>query len=107
MFKKPSSRMCFPAAAAFAASMLAACVVAPPRGVVFVRTRPPAALVEVRGTAPGPGHVWISGYHAWQGGAYVWIPGHWDRAPHTRAVWVSGTWKHHRDGWYWVDGHWK
>lgn len=107
MIRGPSFRMCFPAAAAFAVFLLGACVVAPPRGVVYVRTPPPAAIVEVRGSQPAPDHVWIAGYHAWQGGAYVWVPGHWDRSPHARAVWVSGRWKHNRDGYYWVEGHWK
>jgi WXXGXW repeat (2 copies) len=97
----------FAATALFAGAILTACVTAPPRGVVYVRTRPPAAIVEVRGAAPDADHVWISGYHAWRGGDYVWVPGHWDRGPRPRAVWVNGQWKHHRDGWYWVDGHWK
>ena len=95
------------AAALFSGSILTACVSAPPRGAVFVRTRPPAVIVEVRGVAPSSDHVWIPGYHAWRGGDYVWVPGHWDRGPHPRAVWVNGQWKHHGDGWYWVDGHWK
>jgi hypothetical protein len=107
MIRRPSFRMCLPAAAAFATFLLGACVVAPPRGVVYIRTPPPATLVEVRSSAPGPDHVWIAGYHAWRDGVYAWVPGHWDRAPHPRAVWVSGKWRHHRDGWYWVEGHWK
>ena len=95
------------AAALFSGSILTACVTAPPRGGVYVRTRPPAAIVEVRGTAPDADHVWIRGYHAWRGGDYVWVPGHWDRGPRPRAVWVNGRWKHHGEGWYWVDGRWK
>ena len=107
MNRRPSFRKCMLGATAFATFLLTACLVAPPRGAVFVRTRPPAAIVEVRGTTPGPGHVWIAGYHTWRGSEYVWVPGHWDRGPHPGAVWVNGQWKHHRDGWYWVDGHWK
>lgn len=95
------------AAALFTGSILTACVSGPPRGAVFVRTRPPAAIVEVRGVAPAPDHHWIPGYHAWSGGDYVWVPGHWDRAPHPRQVWINGQWKQHRDGWYWVEGRWK
>lgn len=105
-------RKCFPAlkltaAAFFAAATLSACVSSPRRGVVYVRTRPPTEIAEVRGPAPGPGHVWVRGYHAWRGGDYVWVPGHWDHVPRPRAVWVDGRWKQDRDGWYWVDGHWK
>ena len=102
---KSSSGMKLTAAAFFAAATLSAC--ASSHRHVYVRTRPPTAIVEVRGSAPGPDHVWVSGYHAWRGGDYVWVPGHWDRVPRARAVWVDGRWKSDRDGWYWVDGHWK
>ena len=104
---KPFPGLKLAAAALFAGSILTACVGGPPRGVVFVRTAPPAAFVEVRGVAPGPDHVWIGGYHAWRGGEYVWVLGQWDRGPRPRAVWVNGQWKHHGDGWYWVEGRWK
>lgn len=107
MNRTPSFRMCSLGAATFAAALLSSCVVAPPPGAVFVRTRPPVDVVEVRGVAPGPGFVWISGYHAWRGGVYVWVPGRWEARPHARAVWVSGRWRQHRNGWYWVEGHWK
>ena len=81
MKRTSSFRMCFPGAAAFAVALLSSCVVAPPPDAVYVHTRPPAAIVEVRGVAPGPDHVWIAGYHAWRGGAYVWVPGHWEARP--------------------------
>lgn len=32
---------------------------------------PPPARLEVYGVAPGPGFVWVTGYHAWRGGRYV------------------------------------
>ena len=107
MNMKTFSRMKLLAASLFTGAILTACVVAPPHGGIYVRTAPPAAIVEMRGVAPGPDHAWIEGHHVWRGGAYVWVPGHWDRAPHPRAVWVNGQWKHHRDGWYWDEGHWK
>ena len=107
MNPKPSFQRCIPAAAAFAAFFSTACVVAPPPGAVYVHTAPPASVVEVRSVAPGPDFVWISGYHAWRGGAYVWVPGRWDARPHPHAVWVTGTWRHHHNGWYWVEGRWK
>ena len=94
-------------AAVFTGSILTGCATTPPRGTVYVRTRPPVAMVEVRGSAPDPDHVWIPGYHAWRGSDYVWVPGHWDRGPRPRAVWVNGQWKQNRYGWYWVTGHWK
>ena len=75
---------------------------------VYVRVGPPRAIVEVRGVAPSPRHVWLAGYHRWDGGAYVWVPGRWELAPAHYRAWVPGHWVHHaRQGWYWVDGHWR
>ena len=77
-----------------------ACATAAPRGRVYVRLRPPAPA--------GPGYVWIPGYHAWNGRAYVWHPGRWDRAPRRNARWVPARWVHDgRNGWYLVEGHWR
>ncbi len=74
---------------------------------VYVRVGPPAVRVEVRPVAPSPRHVWIGGFHRWDGAAYVWVPGRWEIAPRTHAVWVPGHWRHTRHGWYWVPGHWR
>jgi hypothetical protein len=63
--------------------------------------------VEVVGTAPGPDFVWIRGYHVWNGNAYHWQSGRWERRPHSNASWVDGKWNHTSKGWYWRDGHWK
>ncbi len=74
---------------------------------VYVRIGPPAAVVETRVAAPGPRHVWVAGYHRWNGQAYVWVPGRWTLPPAHRHKWVAGHWAHSRSGWYWVDGHWR
>jgi WXXGXW repeat (2 copies) len=74
---------------------------------VYVRIAPPAPRAEVRIAAPGPGYVWVGGFHRWDGAAYVWVPGHWVLPPRPRAVWVSGHWRHGRRGWFWVEGHWR
>ena len=74
---------------------------------VYVRVPPPPLIVETRPVAPSPRHVWIDGYHTWNGTAYVWSPGRWDLAPRGHARWVAGHWKHVRHGWYWVPGHWR
>jgi hypothetical protein len=76
------------------------------RAVVYVGTPPPPALVEPVGVAPGPGFVWIAGYHTWNGSAYVWVPGRWEHPPRGRHHWVKGRWAHERRGWYWVEGRW-
>jgi len=74
---------------------------------VYVPAPPPPPQVEVVGVAPSRRHVWIAGYHQWDGRAYVWVPGHWNLRPRARAVWVKGHWSHHPRGWYWVEGHWR
>jgi hypothetical protein len=74
---------------------------------VYVRIGPPPPRHEVVVRQPGPGYVWIAGYHRWDGRAYVWEPGRWerpDRPYHHR--WVPGHWRETHHGWMWVDGHW-
>jgi WXXGXW repeat (2 copies) len=77
------------------------------RVAIYAPAGPPAALQEVIAVSPGPGYVWIGGYHRWESGAYVWVPGRWDKAPRARAKWVPGRWRHERSGWYWVEGRWR
>lgn len=74
---------------------------------VFVRVAPPRPLVERRIPAPGPGYVWTSGYHRWDGRAYVWMPGAWVRPPRPHAHWVAAHWAHRGGGWVLVEGHWR
>jgi YXWGXW repeat-containing protein len=94
-------------AAAFLATALAAGPAS--AGVrVYVNVPPPPAVVEVRPVAPSHTHVWVDGYHRWDGAAYVWVPGRWAAPPHAHAHWVAGHWAHHHHhGYYWVEGHWK
>lgn len=68
---------------------------------------PPPARVEVYGAAPGPGYVWIPGYHAWRGGSYVWVNGYWGRPPRPRAVWVQGSWEPYHGRYRFRPGHWR
>ena len=74
---------------------------------VYVRIGPPAAIVETRVAAPSPRHVWIEGYHRWDGGAFVWVPGRWALPPAHHHAWVAGRWVHDPHGWYWAEGHWR
>ncbi len=76
-------------------------------GRAYLRVGPPAPLIERRIDAPGPGYVWQPGYYRWDGRAYVWVSGHYTRAPRARARWESGHWSHDRHGWYWVEGRWR
>jgi hypothetical protein len=77
------------------------------RGAVYVPVAPPPPVVEVRPVVPGPGYVWIPGYHRWDGARYVWVRGRWELAPRGHAHWVPGHWRHDRRGWVWIPGHWR
>lgn len=89
---------------------LAGCVVAvdPPHRYYVgepVAVAPPPPQVEVYGTAPGPGFVWLGGFWRWEGGRHEWVRGHWERGrPGER--WVPHRWVHERDGWHLSEGHW-
>jgi len=74
---------------------------------VYVVQKPPPLKVEVIGVAPAADHVWVQGYWVWRDNDYQWVPGHWDKPPHSRAQWMPGHWKHTRHGHYWVPGHWR
>jgi hypothetical protein len=74
---------------------------------VVVRVAPPRPLVERAVPAPGPGYVWIAGYHRWDGRAYVWVPGRWELPPHRHARWIGARWVHRHGGWVLVEGHWR
>jgi|SRR5580704_15314060 hypothetical protein len=74
---------------------------------IYVQIGPPAPIVETRVVAPGPGYVWVAGYHTWNGSAYVWVPGAWQRPPRAHVHWVAGRWAHEHRGYYWVGGHWR
>lgn len=80
---------------------------ASPAAEVVVRVGPPAPIVERRLVRPGPGYVWIAGYHRWEGRAYVWVPGRWELPPRRRAVWVAPRWQRRHDGYYFREGHWR
>jgi len=77
------------------------------RAVVYVPNGPPPAVSESITVSPGPGMVWIGGYHRWGGSGYEWVPGHWEHPPDGHRGWVPGHWNHDRHGWYWVEGHWR
>lgn len=74
---------------------------------VYVKVPPPPLIVETAPVAPSPRHVWIGGYHRWDGRAYVWNPGRYEIPPRRHTRWVAGHWAQHRNGHYWVEGRWR
>jgi hypothetical protein len=74
---------------------------------VYVHEGPPARIVEHPGPRPHADWVWTAGYHRWDGGHYVWVPGVWVAPPHPHAVWVAHRWVHRGGGWVLVEGHWR
>lgn len=97
------------AAAVLAAAIGAgsACVASFGNGV-YVAYAPPAPVYEARIVAPGPGFVWVAGFYRWDGRAYIWRPGRWERPPHPHARWEQGRWEQHGNhGWRYKEGHWR
>lgn len=74
---------------------------------VVVRIGPPAAIVERPLPRPGPNHVWIAGFHRWDGNAYVWVPGRWELPPRPHARWVAHRWVRRHGGWVFIEGRWR
>jgi hypothetical protein len=88
---------------------LAGCVVVPDQGHYaggVVMVAPPPPRVEVIGTAPSPGFVWIDGYWNWVGGRHEWVAGRW-AAGRPGHHWVGHTWVRAGDGWRMRPGHWE
>jgi hypothetical protein len=75
---------------------------------IVVRVAPPRAVRERRPPPPSRNHVWVSGYHQWNGNAYAWSQGRWEQRPRPRARWVAHRWTRQRSGsWVLVEGHWR
>jgi len=74
---------------------------------VVIKVRPPRVQADHRGPRPGRDYVWIGGFNRWDGRAYAWVPGRWERRPNPRAVWVAPRYVHRRDGYVFYDGHWR
>ncbi len=74
---------------------------------VVVKVGPPKLIVETRGERPSAKHVWVGGYHRWDGNGYVWEKGRWDVPPREHAVWVAPRWQHRHDGYVFVEGRWR
>lgn len=74
---------------------------------VVITLRPPKVQVEHRGPPPDKHHVWVGGYHKYDGHAYAWEKGRWEAPPHAKAVWVAPRYNHVHGGYVFVEGHWR
>ena len=79
----------------------------PVHAEVVIKLRPPVSVREHRDSRPSNRHVWVGGYHKWDGNAYAWEKGRWEEPPHARGVWVAPRYVKRRDGYVFMEGHWR
>jgi hypothetical protein len=68
---------------------------------------PPPPQQEVVPASPGAEWVWVGGYHRWDGHAYVWVRGRYERRPHAAAHWRAAHWEARGRAHVWVEGRWE
>jgi hypothetical protein len=74
---------------------------------VVIKLKPPVSIHEERTARPSERHVWVAGYHRWDGNAYVWEKGRWEEPPAGHKVWVAPRYEHRNGGYVFVEGHWR
>lgn len=68
---------------------------------------PPAPKVEVMGTPPEPGDIWMPGYYVhYAKTGYQWNDGHWE-LPRAGYHWNAPYWDQFRSKWVFVVGIWE
>jgi YXWGXW repeat-containing protein len=79
-------------------------------GIALIVTAPTSAPPPVRaehpGSAPYKDAVWVDGRWGWDKGQYVWITGHWQKAPHGFSHWKQGAWSKKNGSWFFNTGQW-
>ncbi len=78
---------------------------APPSDVV-VKLPPPAHRVEIPGPPPAANQEWNAGSWTFEGGQFVWTPGHWETPPPGR-VWERGHFRQIGNEWHLIPGYWR
>jgi hypothetical protein len=68
---------------------------------------PPALRSENAARVDAAGVVWVPGYWAWDGRAYVWIDGAIQRVPSDATSWQPPTWRVDVNGAIFVPGAWR
>ncbi len=70
----------------------------PTATVVYPDVAPPAPVVEVQTSAPGPDYTWIGGNWVWNDHhKWTWEKGRWERPPHAGMHYVAHHYEE-RDG---------
>jgi hypothetical protein len=87
-------------------SVQGADMVEPLKSDVIVHKKPPKAAPERHPASPGPDYMWIDGYQLWNGAAYAWQPGHWEKPPHEHAIWMEPRWQRREGGYVFTPGWW-
>jgi hypothetical protein len=84
-----------------------ALAVVPAHAEIVIKLRPPVSIREHRTVRPSRAHVWVGGYHRWDGNAYSWQAGRWETPPRAHAVWVAPRYTHRHDGYVYTEGRWR
>lgn len=71
---------------------------------VYVVDAPPPKPRYVR-VKPRAGHVWVRGHYQHVNGRWVWRNGRWKRA-RTGHHWKAGHWERRGNRWHWIEGQW-
>lgn len=74
--------------------------------VVVTNLPPPAIRAETPSPSPGPGFSWVAGFWAWNGTAYNWTAGHWERPPQAGHTWEAPRWEHEGNRYRFQPGRW-
>jgi hypothetical protein len=80
----------------------------PPQETVYESEPPPAPPPQQEAMPPSPGveYVWVGGYHRWDGHAYIWVHGRYERRPHPAAHWNPAHWEVRGRSHVWIEGRW-
>jgi hypothetical protein len=76
-------------------------------GATCVDEAPPPAKVEVMGTSPAPGYIWMPGYYVYYAKTgYQWDDGHWEAA-RPGYHWNAPYWEQMGSKWVFTPGDWE
>lgn len=67
---------------------------------------PPPAVVEMPGTPPASGAVWVAGYWQWDSSSWVWVKSSWQLPPQPQAEWRPAEWSVEASGAVLLPGGW-